>query len=42
MLTYFLKISPDGVQLYVSRPCAQGTAFFVYGQIFKFGLNRID
>ena len=27
MLTFVLKISPDGVQSYVSRPCAQGTAF---------------
>ena len=27
MLTYFLKISPDGVPLYVSRPCAQGRLF---------------
>ena len=29
MLTFVLKISPDGVQSYVSRPCAQG-GFFVY------------
>ena len=27
MLTYFLKISHDGVPLYVSRPCAQGRLF---------------
>ena len=27
MLTFVLKLSPDGVQSYVSRPCAQGTAF---------------
>ena len=30
MLTFVLKISPDGVQSYVSRPCAQGTAFLFY------------
>ncbi len=24
------KISPDGVQLYVSRPCAQGRLFSLY------------
>jgi hypothetical protein len=27
MLTFVLKISPDGVQSYVSRPCAQGRLF---------------
>ena len=30
MLTFVLKISPDGVQSYVSRPCALGTAFLFY------------
>ena len=33
MLTYFLKISPDGVPLYVSRPCAQGRLFCFYTQL---------
>ena len=32
MLTFVLKISPDGVQSYVSRPCAQGTAFLLYNR----------
>ena len=30
MTLNFEKYSPDGVQSYVSRPCAQGRLFYLY------------